>query len=244
MVFSSWKWNIVINLIRITNFVCRINVGGPFYMDNSIFNPSGQENNISNKIIVGFERISEVFKILLWEKAKLVGLSPIQIQILIFITYHKQEFCNVSHLSKEFNVTKPTISDAVRILDKKRLITKDFSSPDSRSYSIQPSNSGIKIVTETENFADPLKSQLKGIKQAELENLFRTLSKLIYQLNSNGILTVQRTCYGCKFYDQTENKDYCNLLDKELLNFEIRLDCLEYEEKSAGNHAIRHKNGA
>jgi DNA-binding MarR family transcriptional regulator len=198
-------------------------------MDQSIFNPSGQENNISNKIIVGLERISEVFKILLWEKAKLVGLSPIQIQILIFIAYHKQELCNVSHLAKEFNITKPTISDAVRILDKKGLITKDFSSIDSRSYSIRLSHSGSKIVTETENFADPLKSQLKGIQQENLENLFATLSKLIYQLNSNGILTVQRTCYGCKFYDHTKNKDFCNLLNKELLNSEIRLDCEEYE---------------
>jgi len=207
-------------------------------MDKSIFNPSGQENNISSKIIVGLERISEVFKILLWEKAKLVGLSPIQIQILIFITYHKQELCNVSHLAKEFNITKPTISDAVRILDKKGMITKDFSSTDSRSYSIQLSHSGSKIVAETENFADPLKSQLRGIQQANLENLFGTLSKLIYQLNANGILTVQRTCYGCKFYDQTENKDFCNLLDKELLNSEIRLDCSEYEEKPAGNKEL------
>lgn len=200
-------------------------------MDKSIFNPNGQENNISSKIIVGLERISEVFKILLWEKAKLVGLSPIQIQILIFITYHKQELCNVSHLAREFNITKPTISDAVRILDKKRMITKDFSSADSRSYSIQLSLIGSKIVDETEHFADPLKNQLKGIQPSDLENLFGTLSKLIYQLNSNGILTVQRTCYGCKFYEKTKNKDFCNLLDKELLNSEIRLDCPEYEIK-------------
>jgi len=205
-------------------------------MDKSIFNPSGQEKNISSKIIVGLERISEVFKILLWEKAKLVGLSPIQIQILIFIAYHKQELCNVSHLAKEFNITKPTISDAVRILDKKGMITKDFSSTDSRSYAIQLSHSGSKIIAETENFADPLKNQLKGFQPAELEDLFGTLSKLIYQLNSNGILTVQRTCFGCKFYDQIENKDFCNLLNKELLNSEIRLDCPEYEIKPAGSN--------
>lgn len=202
-------------------------------MDKSIFNPSGQENNISSKIIVGLERISEVFKILLWEKAKLVGLSPIQIQILIFITYHKQEFCNVSHLAKEFNITKPTVSDAVRILDKKGIIVKDFSRVDNRSYSIRPSNTGKKIVAQTENFAEPLKNQLEGTSQNNLENLFETLSRLIYQLNRNGILTVQRTCYGCTHYDNKKNKDYCKLLDKELLNSEIRLDCSEYEEKSA-----------
>ena len=88
-------------------------------MKESTFNPAQQEKDISSKIVAGMERVSEVFKILLWEKAKLVGLSPIQIQILIFIAFHKRELCNVSHLAKEFNVTKPTVSDAVRILDKK-----------------------------------------------------------------------------------------------------------------------------
>ncbi len=203
-------------------------------MKKKIFNPQVQENDISSKIIAGLERISEVFKVLLWEKAKLVGLSPIQIQILIFITYHKQEFCNVSHLAKEFNVTKPTISDAVRILTKKEMITKDFSSSDSRSYSIRLSELGKNIVAETEDFADPLRNQIKDGNPEDLENLFQIVSKLIYQLNRNGILTVQRTCYGCKFYDKSGNKDYCNLLEKELLTSDIRLDCPEYEEKSKG----------
>ena len=202
-------------------------------MDKSIFNPNGQENSISSKIIVGLERISEVFKVLLWEKAKLVGLSPIQIQVLIFITYHKQDLCNVSHLANEFNITKPTISDAIRILDKKGLITKDFSSTDNRSYSILLTQTGSKIVSEIENFAEPLKTQLIGIQQNDLKNLFEILSKLIYQLNQNGILNVQRTCYGCKFYSQTTDKDFCNLLQKELQNSEIRLDCPEYEEKAS-----------
>jgi len=208
---------------------------GIFIMNKSIFNPSNQESDISSKIVAGLERISEAFKVLLWEKAKLLGLSPIQIQILIFISYHKNEFCNVSHLAKEFNITKPTISDAVRVLDKKGMITKDYSSKDSRSYSIGLSNSGKNIVAETENFANPLKNQLKGIQRTDLENLFGTLSKLIYKLNRNGILTVQRTCYSCKFFPQTGNKDYCNLLDKELLNFDIRLDCPEHEEKPTGS---------
>lgn len=230
MDFTLLKWKIVINLIRITNLACRLISAGFFIMDNHIFNPSEQEKDISSKIIVGLERISEVFKILLWEKAKRVGLSPIQIQILIFIAHHKIELCNISHLAKEFNITKPTVSDAVRILDQKELITKDFSSNDSRSYAIKLSKSGLKMVDDIQNFANPLKSQLSGIEQNDLENIFTTLSKLIYRLNRNGILTVQRTCYGCKFYDQRKHIDYCKLLEKDLKSKEIRLDCPEFEE--------------
>ncbi len=208
-------------------------ISAGFFMKESTFNPAQQEKDISSKIVAGMERISEVFKILLWEKAKLVGLSPIQIQILIFIAFHKQSLCNVSHLAKEFNVTKPTVSDAIRVLDKKGLILKDFSSSDSRSYSITLSELGTGIVSETYNFSYPLKKQIDGFSPSELESLFGTLSQLIYKLNRNGILTVQRTCYGCKFYEKDNENDYCSLLQKELSNQEIRLDCPEYEEKAS-----------
>lgn len=201
-------------------------------MSQSAFNPAQQEKDISSKIVAGMERISEVFKILLWEKSKIVGLSPIQIQILIFIEYHHRGLCNVSHLAKEFNVTKPTISDAIKILDKKGLIIKDFSSYDSRRYSILLSDRGNEIIKQTQNFSEPLKKEIATFSPAELEELSGTLNQLIFQLNRKGILTVQRTCFGCDFYSKHGNKDYCNLLEKELMTSEIRLDCPEYVEKT------------
>ena len=209
-------------------------ISAGFFMKDSTFNPKQQEKDISSKIVAGMERVSEVFKVLLWEKAKLVGLSPIQIQILIFIAFHKQELCNVSHLAKEFNITKPTVSDAIKVLGKKELIKKDYSSSDSRSYSIILSDLGTDIVSQTYDFSNPLKKQIDGFSTSELESLFGTLSQLIYKLNRNGILSVQRTCYGCKFYQKNQESDYCNLLQKELLNQEIRLDCPEFEEKASG----------
>lgn len=201
---------------------------------NSIFNPDHQQEDLSSKIVTGLERISEVFRILLWDKAKLVNLSPIQIQLLIFISFHKQKLCNVSHLAKEFNLTKPTISDAVKILDKKKMIVKDYSSSDSRSYSILLSELGQKTVAEINDFANPLKNHIETIDETDLENIFKTLSELIYKLNRSGILTVQRTCYACKFYKKNDAVDYCNLLQKTLHTQEIRLDCPEFEQKSAG----------
>ncbi len=207
-------------------------------MGQSVFNINSQQESITSKIVVGLERISEVFKSLLWEHAKVIGLSPIQIQLLIFVAYHKAELCNVSHLAREFNITKPTVSDAIRVLFEKKYIVKDYSSTDSRSYAILLSSLGKKSVSEIENFAKPIEAQLVAFEDSELENVFETLTKLIYQLNKNGILTIQRTCFGCKFYDESENGNYCNFMDKELLTADIRLDCPEYEERPAGNPVI------
>jgi len=191
--------------------------------------------DLNSKVVAGLSRISEVFKVLLWEHAKSLKLSPIQIQILNFISYHKADLCNVTYLAKEFNLTKPTISDAIRVLVNKELLLKDFSSSDSRSYSLLLTSKGKEVVTNTENLSDPIKQKLKNITSIDdLESIYSTLSKLIFQLNQSGILTVQRTCFGCKFYNKNKNSDYCNLLEKELLNTDIRLDCSEYEEKIVG----------
>ena len=208
-------------------------LAGFFMIDKSVFNPVQQQRDISSKIVAGLERISEVFKVLVWEKAKKVGLSPIQIQLLIFIAFHKQELCNVSHLAKEFNITKPTISDAIKVLDKKKMVLKDFSSSDSRSYTIHLSALGKEIVSETNDFANPLKTQIDSFEPTDLDTVFKTLSELIYQLNRNGILTVQRTCFGCTYYQKNKKMDYCNLLEKELMNQDIRLDCSEFESKAS-----------
>ena len=201
-------------------------------MNESTFNPEQQEKDISSKIVAGLERVSEVFKKLLWEKAKLIGLSPIQIQILIFINFHKRDLCNVSHLAKEFNVTKPTISDAIRVLHKKELIIKDYSSSDNRSYTIVLSEKGKEVVNETQGFSNPLKNQVDNFEQQEKESLFETLSTLIHKLNKNGILSVQRTCYGCKFYQKNDISHFCNLLNTQLQTTEIRIDCPDFETKN------------
>jgi len=202
-------------------------------MDRNIFNPAYQHSDISSKIVAGLERIAEVFKVLLWEKAKSAGLSPIQIQILIFVAYHQQSLCTVSQLAKEFNITKPTVSDAVKVLLKKALIEKDYSEADNRSYSIKLTESGKSVVKETSDFANPLKKQIDKLDKEESDNLFGSISELIYRLNRSGILDVQRICYGCSFYQKNKTHDYCNLLQKELLIKDIRIDCPEYNEKDS-----------
>jgi len=206
-------------------------------MKKSAFTPNKQQGDVVNKIAVGLERISVILKVLLWEKAKLVNMSPIQIQILIFIMHHKNDLCNVSYLAKEYNVTKPTISDAIKTLKKKKLIFKDYSSTDSRSYTIYLTKKGKDIVSKTSDFMAPLKSQINKFDDKELDGVFKTISELIYRVNSNGILQVQRECYSCKFYKKNNDTNYCNLIKKELLNKDIQLDCSEYQENFADKGA-------
>ena len=188
--------------------------------------------NLEAKILNGLERLSEALKALLWEKAKIYGISPIQIQILLFVANHKIEICNVSYMAKEFNVTKATISDAVRVLLKKEYLEKDFSPVDNRRYNLSLTHLGTELVSNLSAYATPFEEELSSFKKEELSTVYDTLTKLIFQLNQRDIIQDQRTCFNCKHYSgDKKNSHYCNLLKSELKKQEIRLDCNEFEKE-------------
>lgn len=190
--------------------------------------------NLEAKILNGLEKLSEALKALLWEKAKVHGISPIQIRILMFVANHKTEICNVSYLAKEFNVTKATISDAVRVLLKKAFLEKDFSPVDNRRYNLSLTPLGNELVSQLSQYATPFEEELSLFQEQNLSTVYDTLTKLIFQLNQRGIIQVQRTCYKCKHYSgDRKNNHYCNLMKSELKKQEIRLDCNEFEEESS-----------
>lgn len=197
----------------------------------SVFNLYNQNSNLDNKIVAGLDRISQVFKTLLWEKSKTYNLSPIQIQLLIFIEYHSIEKTTVSYLAQEFNLSKPTISDTIKTLEQKKFIKKIIDKKDTRSFKIELTETGKNIVLETENFVNPLTEIITNCELNEKKVLWKNITSIIQQLNELKIISTQRTCMKCKFYSESNNKSFCNLLNQNLKNEDIRIDCTEFELK-------------
>ncbi len=189
--------------------------------------------SLEAKILSGLERISETLKSLLWEKAKAFGISPIQIQILLFVSNHQTDLCNVSYLAREFNVTKATISDAVKVLLKKELLDKDFSPVDNRRYNILITHKGRELVNNLSDYSKPISDELSTLDQKDLIGIFNSLTKLIFQLNQQNIIKVQRTCFKCQFYQGDKISDhFCNLIGSQLNVQDLRLDCSDFMEKT------------
>ena len=76
----------------------------------SVFNLENQNGTLDNKIVAGLERLSQVFRILLWDKAKEHRLSPIQIQLLIFIQYHSSDKTTISYLARSLILQSPPLA--------------------------------------------------------------------------------------------------------------------------------------
>lgn len=207
-------------------------------MCNSSFNPEWQNASLSAKITSGLERIASLFKVLLWEQSKTTGLSPIQIQLIIFIRYHDDSLCNVSYLASEFNLTKATVSDAIRILQEKKLIKKVTCKSDKRKFSVMLTKMGKELEEKTEHYAEAIEACVSNLREIDKVQLFSTVRDLIFKLNKAGILTMQRICFTCKYYEEKSNEHFCHFIDKSLMDSELRIDCPDYIDNSIGNRCI------
>ena len=199
-------------------------------MSKSDFDLNFQNRNIDGRIVAVLERISQAFRVLLWQESKDFSLSPIQIQVLIFLLHHSIDKCKVSYLADEFNMTKATISETVKILEQKKLIQKVYEEIDNRSYSIQLTKSGQTIATETALFSKEFHKPIAKLDEEEKENMLLSLLNIITHLNKTGVITIQRMCLTCTHHELTENGEnhFCKLLNRKLLTNELRIDCPEH----------------
>lgn len=197
-------------------------------MNDSVFDPIHQNSSVDAKIVAGLERLGEVFRTLLWQHSRETGLSPIQLQVLLFLAFHEPAKCKVGYLASEFNLTKPTISDAVKVLAQKALLERVPDTADSRSHSLRLNEAGQQLVEQTGGFANSLLQLVKPLDQERKTLLYETLFTFIHRLHQQGLIAVQRMCKTCLHYQSNGQTHYCGLLQIPLEADLLRLDCPEH----------------
>jgi DNA-binding MarR family transcriptional regulator len=199
-------------------------------MKKSAFDLDHQNSSVESRIIASLERVSQAFRVLLWNESKEHSLSPIQVQVLIFLLHHSEEKRKVSYLAEEFSMTKATISDTIKTLEQKALIKKEYEEHDTRSYIIHLTKKGKEIAEQTSSFAKQIQIPVDKLHSTDKENLLLSLLDIIHHLNKSGIITIQRMCFTCHFYKANKNgqKHFCSLLNTKLADSELRIDCPEH----------------
>lgn len=202
-------------------------------MSESDFDLTHQNYSIESKIVASLERVAQAFRVLLWQESKEFSLSPIQVQVLIFLLHHSEEKRKVSYLADEFNMTKATISDTVKTLGQKNLITREYRQDDARSYSINLTEKGRDIAGKTSFFTKEIRTPIDKLHQDDKENLLLSLLNIIRHLNRSEVITIQRMCLSCSYYRSSDKgqKHFCKLLNQDLHPTDLRIDCPEHELK-------------
>lgn len=172
------------------------------------------------------ERIGEVSRAMRWQEATGSGLSPLQLRILGFVADHAGQSVGVARLAEELQVTRPTVSDSVKLLVERGLLARKPDPHDGRSHTLRLTAAGRKHLPVAEPFA----AALATLPKHERETLFLALMRLLEALLSSGELQVQRMCWTCIHYrGDRQGSHHCLLLRKDLAVTELRTDCPEHE---------------
>ena len=195
----------------------------------SPFDPKRQANNIDSKILASLERIGEAFRVMLTSQNKTHKLSNIQIQIMIYLLYHPEKFRTLTNISKDFNITKASLSDSIKSLESKKYIIKAKSPDDSRVSKIFLTESGKNIAKKLSVFGNNVEVIISKLPEENKKVVLDSLLSIIHGLFIDGIISMERMCLNCIYFLPSQNNqdNFCKLLNKPLSNHELRVDCIE-----------------
>lgn len=198
-----------------------------------VFDLSSQHTDVDGKIVASLERISQVFRSLLREKAQKYSLSPIQTQLLIYLLYHDAELCRIGRLAKEYSLTPATVSDAVASLEMKGFVNRNHWPEDKRIMTLQLTEEGEQLAGELSAWADIVREHVTRSSTEEKEIVLGFLMQLIESLQKAGVISISRMCTTCRFFQRNANPGsgsphHCGLMDLPLAASDLRVDCPEH----------------
>ncbi len=163
-----------------------------------------QDAGMDQKFVAALKRVSQVVRTLAWNTGQLLGLNPIQVQILLFLLHHGQQNNKISSLAKEFTITKASMSETVSALERKNLVHKRYAASDVRNFKIELTSEGRQTAETAALYAHDLFSTVSKLPLYHKHQLYSILGDIIFDLHTSGVITVQRMCYTCKYYEQQE----------------------------------------
>lgn len=183
----------------------------------------------SNLIYDYVERLSELLRIDSRKAGAAHGLQPVQLEVLHYLTICNQYSDTPMAVTEYLGQTKGTVSQTLKVLEKKELLSKQLDKNDKRIYHLKVTIKGKRLLNKTiptTMFVNACE-EISDKKQSEIEASLQQL--VITLLQSNNMKTFG-VCSSCRHNSKTEDDGYfCNLVQQPLTDNEIHLICREHE---------------
>ncbi|NQZ29991.1 MAG: winged helix-turn-helix transcriptional regulator [Oceanospirillaceae bacterium] len=156
------------------------------------------------------------------------GLLPIQLEVLQYLSICNHYSDTPMGVTDYLNQTKGSVSQTLKVLEKKGLIEKIADSKDKRVAHLKVTIAGQELVGSL--LASPLLTQahenLDAVQSANinsaLNNLLRAVQS-VHQFKSFG------QCYSCINHTKLKNGYFCELTKEPLTKNDIELICREHQ---------------
>lgn len=185
---------------------------------------------LNQNIVLVLEKLYQVQRSLLWDVGKVENLSPVQMQFLIYLDKNPSDRCKVSILAHEFDLTKATVSDAVTSLESKKLIGKVQEKNDKRSFYIELTAKGKKVVRRVSRWSEILDQKIGTFPLEQKKVVLVFLMELVKALFDEGAINVPRFCLTCSNFERdirpnAAQPHRCGLTGKYVSDANLNVGC-------------------
>jgi DNA-binding MarR family transcriptional regulator len=200
----------------------------------SPFNPRVRSERMSGQIAIALYRIAQAIQLMLRRAGQAHGLSPAQVQALLFLAYARPGVRTIGGLAQRLQATMATASEVADALERKGLVAREPLPADRRTVTLRLTVAGRRRVAALERLLDDLEEAVEALSPSDQEVLHRALQQIVRRLAASGAIVVYEMCWGCAFfrpYAHPENPaapHHCAFMDAPLRDADTYTECPDF----------------
>lgn len=206
--------------------------------------PMQGEKTVVDHITTGLTKVAAALRSQAWEGGSARKLTPTQGQILVLLAERATQPMRLNDVARELCLTAATASDAVMTLVEKKLVRKERSPDDQRALVITLTAAGRREAQQTAGWTEVVRAGVRSLTPDEQTVFLRGLTKVMYSLQEQGVISVARMCVGCTYFQPYVHVDaarphQCGFVNKPMGDGQLRLECPDFIPGSQPDQARR-----
>lgn len=183
---------------------------------------------LDRKYVAAIERLGRALRVARQQLATNHKVSLLQLQLIERLADGRPR--RIGALADEFDVTQPTISDALTVLETKATVQRRPDPDDGRATVVSLTKTGTALAANLAEELAPLLDASRVSTDADQATALAVTLEEIRRLQANGTITVNRSCPSCQHYREPDKNGngHCLLLDEQLQTRDLRVDCVEH----------------
>ena len=191
-------------------------------------------DDVDAKITAALERLAVALHKSLWDAAYAQDLSATQAQLLLYLASAGPDDVSMSELADRFGLSPPTVTDAVRSLVQKGLVTQQRDTQDGRVRIVRLTRAGRQRARHLHHWTDTIRHQVAALDPSTKGLFLSCLLDLIAQLQRSGLISLTQQCQTCLYFQPHRHANpaaphHCGLMNRPLLLTELRLHCPDHQ---------------
>ena len=206
--------------------------------------PMQGEKTVVDHITTGLTKVAAALRSQAWEGGSARKLTPTQGQILVLLAERATQPMRLNDVARELCLTAATTSDAVMTLVEKKLVKKERSPDDQRALVLTLTAGGRREAQQTTGWTEVVRAGVRSLTPDEQTVFLRGLTKVMYSLQEQGVISVARMCVGCTYFQPYVHVDaarphHCGFVNKAMGDGRLRLECPDFIPGSQPDQARR-----